>query len=64
MSDRKIYCCKCKIYVGTIRDASLMVGLKYICTACADPDPPKTSYDAEEFTDAFNALFGDIFKQK
>lgn len=67
MSDRKIYCCKCNRYVGVIRDASLMVGLQYICSNCTDPvhDEKSSIFSAEDTMEAFNALFGgDIFKKR
>jgi hypothetical protein len=54
MSDRDIFCDTCGNFVGTIRDAKLRKGLKFICPDC----------DCQDKTiDDFNSMgaFGDIF---
>ena len=66
MSDRKIYCNKCNCNVGLIRDAQLMVGLQYTCTACSAVDflgNSDSTYDnksTKDFMDIFNEA---IFKK-
>jgi len=34
---RKIYCMFCGRFVGLIRDAKLMKGLKFVCRDCQKP---------------------------
>lgn len=36
MSDRAIYCHKCRHYLGVIRDAKLRKGIVHVCGECAD----------------------------
>jgi hypothetical protein len=31
---KHIYCCQCNKYCGEIRDAKLIVGLKFLCKDC------------------------------
>jgi hypothetical protein len=50
---RKIYCMFCGRFVGLIRDAKLMKGLKFVCRYC-----PKKSKEEEAFFQGFNKIFG------
>jgi hypothetical protein len=51
--ERKIYCNKCSIYCGVIRDASLRKGLIYICEDCQNKRPIGNSFDSSDFMDYF-----------
>ena len=54
MSDgRKIYCMFCGRFVGLIRDAKLMKGLKFVCRDC-----PKKSKEDESFYRILNEIVG------
>lgn len=59
MSIRKIYCRVCECFVGTIRDASLMVGLEYICPTCSK----SKEYHKEPDTDGYDSIFGHTFDE-
>lgn len=50
---RKIYCYKCGKYLGEIRDATLLKGIRFDCGACGKP-----KYDMPP---GFEKLFGGIF---
>ena len=64
MSDRDIHCYVCNKYVGVIRDAKLMKGLKFVCPSCSEVDDIKDDYYSSKVPDAFTDLFGDIFGNK
>ncbi|KKN03249.1 hypothetical protein LCGC14_1109610 [marine sediment metagenome] len=34
MSSRQIYCIVCNCYLGEIRDAKLLIGIKHLCPNC------------------------------
>ena len=62
--ERAIHCHKCKVYVGTIRDAKLMKGLKFVCPKCDDLHRETNRDDmfGDGFTDLLkDSMFGDIF---
>ena len=40
----KIYCHKCGKFLGEIRDASLRIGIKYLCRDCIPQKPTNTDY--------------------
>jgi len=64
MSERKIHCVRCNLYLGVIRDAKLRKTMVHLCDDC------NTSYKAVEIAyrhkqdrDAVgnNGMFGDVF---
>jgi phage FluMu protein Com len=73
MAEREINCCECGKHVGIIRDAKLMVGLKFICPSCHEK--MNDTYDfgsntdwltkgnKESFTDIFNNIFSSKYKK-
>ena len=68
MADREIKCCRCNKHVGIIRDAKLMVGLKFICPSCDDEYEKGSLFDDYDgkFSskdDSFMNIFNDIFKK-
>jgi DNA-directed RNA polymerase subunit M/transcription elongation factor TFIIS len=63
MANRDIFCDKCASYVGTIRDAKLMSGLKFICPKCDTKEPDDYSdlfanENSESFMDLFKKISG------
>jgi hypothetical protein len=56
--NRDIFCYDCNTYVGTIRDAKLMKGLKFLCPNCC---PDEMEEPTESFKNVFDDSFGDIF---
>jgi len=66
-TSRKIYCTICGKYVGEIRDATLIKGLKYICSSCDinDNQIKDDFYHSSSSTkNDFTSIFNDIFKNK
>jgi hypothetical protein len=68
VNERIIYCYKCNVYVGTIRDAKLMKGLSFICATCVKKEKQDTTLNIPKSNDAFNnlfteSIFNDIFKK-
>jgi hypothetical protein len=64
---RKIYCSVCDKYVGEIRDATLIKGLKYICSSCDNEDVQIKDdfyHSASPNKSDFTSIFNDIFKNK
>ena len=69
MSDRHIHCSSCSTYLGVIRDARLMKGIKYLCPTCITPDAfdedvfanPKWN-DSDIKTPGIEDVLGDLFK--
>lgn len=64
--NRDIFCNDCGTYVGTIRDAKLMKGLKFICPKCL-PDEEEYNneeglYNSNDFSNIFNSIFKKGFK--
>lgn len=64
MSDREISCCKCGKHVGTIRDAKLMKGLKFICPTCDVRSSSREDDISRYASSGFADIFGDIFNGK
>ncbi|MDD4242788.1 MAG: hypothetical protein PHG08_00615 [Bacilli bacterium] len=58
-TDRQIFCQKCGRYVGTIRDAKLIKGLRFICPAC---DEEYAQYVPDDLAGIFGNLFGKRYK--
>lgn len=60
-SERRIHCIKCDKYVGTIRDATLMKGIHFLCPTCGEVPKPDTGHSYGDLFDknAFNNLFAD-----
>lgn len=61
---RKIYCNECDKYVGEIRDATLMKGIKYLCPSCCSSNLKEDNYSSSMPKSDFNSIFNDIFKNK
>lgn len=69
MADRKIYCNSCSIYVGTIRDASLMKNLKFVCSSCNERQIQRDKFKGQDTfssdgSEDFNNIFNNIFNSK
>lgn len=54
---RKIFCTGCNKYVGDIRDARLLKGIKFLCPEC---EIKRIASDLHKKTETYNP-FKDIF---
>jgi len=62
---RKINCCECKVYVGEIRDATLMKNMVFLCDNCNTKRITNSLKDSlgygndNMFEDIFGKMVGD-----
>lgn len=59
----KIYCIKCNLYLGNIRDAKLRKDIKYLCEKCnIQREALELKYNNQKESNSFDQYFRDIFK--
>ena len=55
---RKIYCNKCKVYLGEIRDAKLRKDVCFSCYSCVSKNKNSHTTNKNEMPDFMKNLFG------
>ena len=54
---KRIYCSGCNKYLGTIRDATLYKGIKYLCPECETKRVASDIYNETQNKNPFESLF-------
>lgn len=55
---REIYCHKCGIYLGEIRDATLRKGIQYTCASCVTGNAKRRKETDDMLPPEFRSIFG------